>query len=128
MADKLAVLGEASTLTVGTHTIYSVSTNKSAKGYFFYRILLANTGTFKLTVNGIDVMEDTAAGAEVAFSSPNALYESNAGTPTGVDGDTTVGISPRPYILSAGDLVSYTVGVVALTSGNLQFVGVELDA
>ena len=130
MADKIGVLGETTATAVGTATIYQVPTGKAAKGKFFYKGTLANTGTVELKVNGVSVMKPSAAsGAEIIFSSTDALYENTGATePTGAASNTTVGNAPQEYYLSAGDLVELVVGVVSLTDSNFQFVGTEIDA
>lgn len=131
MADIIGVLGEGTTTTVGTHNVYTCPSGKSAKVKIMWRNLMANTGTFKITVNGIDILTATAAGAEHFFSSRSAMYDEMA-TPTNEPdgaGDATV-VAPGPveYYLSAGDVISYTLGVVAATTVNVQVVGAELDA
>ena len=131
MADFIGVLGEASTLTVGTHTIYTVPSGKAAKFKIMWRAKMANTGTLTITVNGIELMAPGASsGAEHWFSTTAALYD-EAGTPTNApDGTTaalTVAPAPSEYYASAGDIVSYTVGTVVLTSASFQVVGAELD-
>ncbi len=130
MTDKIGVLGEQTATAVGTQTVYTVPTGKSAKVKLMYRCLLANTGTIAIAVNGITVMAPAASGgAENAFSSLVDLYENTTSTaPTGAATNATVAPAPQEYYLSAGDTVTYTVGVVALTSGNFQVVGVEVDA
>ena len=132
MTDKIGVLGEKTDTAVGTYTVYTVPVSKAAKVKIMYSILTANTGTFKLTVNGIDIMVPPASsGAEWWFSGTAAMYE-EMGTPTdkpdGIAAATTVAPGPVEYYLSAGDTITYTVGVVALTSGSVQVVGAELDA
>ncbi len=129
MTDKTGVLGSTTATAVGTATIYQCPASKAAKGSFFYRGTLANTGTFQLKVNGIVVAAPVAAsGAEFFFSSTAALYENTGATaPDGIAAATTVGIAPEAYHLSAGDLVELVVGVVTLTASDFQFVGTEID-
>jgi plastocyanin len=129
MTDIIGVLGEATATAVGTHTAYTVPTGKAAKCKLMYKGKLANTGTISIQVNGVKVMAPAAAaGAEFIFSSLDALYENTGATDaTGVSNATTVGQAPQEFYLSAGDTVTYTVGVVALTEMNFQVVGSEID-
>lgn len=129
MADIATKLGSVSLLTVGTHTVYTVPTGKSARVKLRYRGTLANTGTILFTVGGIVVAAPVAAaGAEFIFSSTAALYE-NTGTtaPDGIAAATTVGEAPEEYYLDAGDTVSYSPGVVDLTAMQVDVVGIEID-
>lgn len=132
MTDKIGVLGEQTATTVGTHTAYTCPAGKSAKIKIMWRALMANTATLVITVNGVDILNPAAAGgAEHWFSSPVAMYEEQ-GTPTnppdGITDATTVAPGPYEYYLSAGDTVTYSVGVVNITSIKVMVVGAELDA
>ena len=129
MSNRIGVLGEASTLTVGTTTVYTVPTSKAAKVKLMYKGLLANTGTISITVNGIVIIAPTAAtGADHVFSSSVDMYENTTTTaPSGAATNTTVAPAPQEYYLSAGDVVSYTLGVVATTAMSFQVVGTEID-
>ena len=132
MADKIGVFGVKSDTATGTYTVYTVPVSKAAKVKIMYSINIPNTSTFLLTVNGIQIMVPSASsGNEWWFSSTDAMYD-EAGTPTnkpdGITAALTVAPGPVEYYLSAGDTITYTVGVVALTSGSVQVVGSELDA
>lgn len=132
MADIGGVLGENDARTVGTQTAYTCPSGKWAKVKIMYNILMANTGTFKFTINGIDVMAAyTSTGAEYAFTSNAAMFEqmgTKTNAPDGTSQATTCAPGPYEYYLSAGDTITYTIGVVDCTSVEFQVVGVELDA
>lgn len=130
MSDKIGVLGEATTATAGTTTVYTVGSAKGAKGKLFYQIQGAADGTtdILITVNSIVVFNlANIAASNYAFSTPNALYDTSAALPTGVDGDTTGGPAPTEYYLSAADTVTYTIAGTTALAMNIQFVGVEVD-
>jgi hypothetical protein len=131
MADNIGVLGSATNVTVGTHTAYTVPASKASKVKLMWQALMVNTATLAVTVNGIDIMTIAAAsGAEYWFSNSTLMYDEMA-TPTNKpDGIALTGVvapGPIEYYLSAGDVVSYTVGVAAITTMNFQVVGAELD-
>lgn len=131
MADKIGVLGEATTATAATTTAYTVPSGKAAKCQIMYMIQGNADATTDLSVavNGITVMSHSnITGSNYLFSSPNALKEGPlAALPTGVDGDTTCAPAPGIYYLSAADTVTYTVGGSTAISCNVQVVGVEID-
>jgi hypothetical protein len=131
MADKIGVLGEATTTTAATTTVYTVPSSKAAKGRLFYEIQGAGDGTTDLTitVNGIDVMvHANITASNFLFSSPNAIKEGPlAAQSTGVDGDTTAAPAPVEYFLSAADTVTYTIAGTTALAMNMQFVGAEID-
>lgn len=130
MSDKIGVLGEATTATAGTTTAYTVPSGKASKVQIMYQIQgAADSSTdFLITVNGIVVMNlANITASNYAFSTPNALYDTSAALPTGVDGDTTGGPAPTVYYLSAADTVTYTIAGTTALGMNLQVVGVEID-
>jgi len=131
MTDKIGVLGEATTATAATTTVYTVPSSKAAKGRLFYEIQGAADGTTDLTitVNGIPVMvHSNITASNYLFSSPNALKEGPlAAQATGVDGDTTGAPAPIEYFLSAADTVTYTIAGTTALAMNMQFVGAEID-
>ena len=131
MADIIGVLGEATTITVGTVNAYTCPAGKAAKFKIMYEIQGAVAGTtdFTVKVNGIAVMvHSNITASNYLHSSPNALKEGpNAAQATGVDGDTTVGPAPTEYYLSAGDTVTYTIGDADALACNVQVVGAEVD-
>ena len=60
MADKIGVLGEASTASAATTTVYTVPSGKAAKCQIIYLIQGSTsdaTTDFKILVNGITVMD-----------------------------------------------------------------------
>jgi hypothetical protein len=132
MADKIGVLGEATTATAATTTAYTVASGKAAKCQIFYLMQGSTsdaTTDFKILVNGITVMDHSnITQSNYLFSSPNAMKEGPlSALPTGVDGDTTAAPAPAIYFLAAGDTVTYTIGGSTAGSCNVQVVGVEID-
>lgn len=131
MADVVGVLGEGTTATAGTVTVYTCPAGKGAKGRLFYEIQGASDATTDLTliVNGIDILVHVnITASNFLFSSPNALKEGPlAAQATGVDGDTTAAPAPIEYFLAAGDTVQYVIAGTTALAMNCQFVGVEVD-
>jgi hypothetical protein len=131
MTDKIGVLGEATTLTAGTTTVYTVPASKAAKVKIMYEVQGAADATtdFTITINGIVVMTHAnITASNYLFSSPNALKEGPlAAQATGVDGDTTVSPAPSEYYLAAADTVTYTLGGSDALACNVQVVGTEID-
>ena len=132
MTDKIGVLGEASTATVGTTTAYTVPSGKAAKCRIMYRMQsgsAASTTTFDIAVNGITVLSQAAMNVSVYLHSTKAQLSSGAQAtaPTGSADGTTVAPAPIDYYLSAADTVTYTVGTQAATAVNVQVVGTEID-
>ena len=126
MADKIGVLGEATTASAATTTAYTVPSGKAAK---CQGSTSDATTDFKILVNGITVMDHSnITQSNYLFSSPNAMKEGPlSALPTGVDGDTTCAPAPPIYYLAAGDTVTYTIGGSTGGSCNVQVVGVEID-
>ena len=131
MTDQIGVLGEATTATAATTTVYTVPSSKAARGKVFFMIQGHSDAStdIKITVNAIDVMSHVnITASNYLFSSPNALKEGPlAALPTGVDGDTTGSPAPTEYFLSAADTVTYTLTGSTAISCNVQFVGTEID-
>jgi hypothetical protein len=132
MADNIGVLGSATTATVGTTTAYTCPASKSAKVKIMWLALTANTGTLAFAVNGITIATIAASSGAEYWWSTTTVLKTEAGTPTNApDGTTallTVAPAPFEYYLSAGDTVTYTIGVANCTSINVQVVGAELDS
>ena len=132
MTDKIGVLGEASTATVGTTTAYTVPAGKAAKCRIMYRMQAgsaASTTTFDLTVNGITVMSQTSMNVNTYLWSNTSTLNGapNSVAPTGSTGPLTVAPAPIDYYLAAADTVTYAIGTQAATACNVQVVGTEID-
>ena len=132
MADKIGVLGEATTASAATTTVYTVPSGKAAKCQIMYLMQGSTsdaTTDFKIIVNAITIMDHSnITQSNYLFSSPNAIKEGPLSTlPTGVDGDTTCAPAPAIYYLSAGDTVTYTIAGTTGGSCIVQVVGVEID-
>ena len=114
MSDQIGVLGEATTATAATTTVYTCPAAKAARGKIMWSGLShgsTGTGDLTLTVNGINV----------------AVVLNMTAAPTGATALLTVAPAPFEYFLSAGDTVTYTVGTLTMQSLNVQFVGTEID-
>jgi hypothetical protein len=135
MADKIGVLGEATTLTAATTTVYTCPAAKAAKGRIMYSFQGAADGTTDLTitVNGIDVevIVNVAASGRIwsttAFLANATAAGATSTAPIGTAVATTVGPAPIDYYLSAADTVTYTIGGTTALVMNIQFVGTEVD-
>jgi len=133
MTDKIGVLGEATTTTVATTTVYTVPSGKAAKCQIMTKITAhaANsTGDFLVTVNGaVTFSHLNLPATEIMWSnSVTALHDpSTAVDPDGTTAALTLAPGPAVYYLSAGDTVTYTIGTDALVACNVQVVGTEID-
>lgn len=132
MGDKIGVLGEASTLTTGTTTIYTVPSGKAARGKIMWSgksHATNSTGDLTITVNGIAIaiiLNMTAV--RFLYSNTTLLVNpENAVGPTGATALLTVAPAPMEYFLSAADTVTYTIGTDDMVEMNIQFVGAEID-
>lgn len=129
MTDRVGVLAEATTTSVGTTTVGTVPTGKAwvFKPMF---IMQANSGgatVLGITINGAKVMENSVTATQYAWSSSAALEKESATYPTGDAAADTVAPGPTQYYASAGDVISYTIGSNAAQSMNFQLVGTEID-
>ena len=133
MTDKIGVLGGATTTTVATTTVYTVPAAKAAKCQIQCKITAHgsnSTGDFLVTVNGAVIFSHLNIPAtEIMWSnSTTALYDpSTSVDPDGTTAALTLAPGPAVYYLSAGDVVSYTIGTDALVACDVQVVGVEVD-
>tara|TARA_Y100000310_G_C20272569_1_gene618721 strand:+ start:211 stop:615 length:405 start_codon:yes stop_codon:yes gene_type:complete len=133
MTDSIGVLGEATNLTVATHTVYTCPTAKAAKVKLqvqFEGHAANSTGDITLTVNGVVVAERLNIPAtEIMWSNSTTLIHdpSTSVKPDGSTAVLTCSPAPQEFYLSAGDIVSYTVGTDALVAMNMQVVGTEID-
>ena len=131
MSNKIGVLGEATTVSIATTTVYTCPTAKAAKCSIMWsgKAGADSLGDLTFIVNGINVaaMVDVTT---VVWSFSNSTILANIGTtaePSGVSTVLTVAPAPGVYYLSAGDVISYTIGTTAWTSINVQVVGTEID-
>lgn len=132
MSDKIGVLGEITTATLGTATAYTCPAAKAAKVRLMF-IGQGNGGggtTIDILVNGMTVAKVAAMTASYyVFTVKGAGIRAaeQAAYPTGIG--TTVSVCPSDpiFYLNAGDTVQYTVGGAAMISMNFQVVGVEVD-
>jgi hypothetical protein len=145
MAAKIGILGENTDFTVGTHTIYTVPTDKAAR----VRLMINVTGSsltkeiaFMVGAEGSQTIFATSIGAEHewwtgfrfdatdGFPKDIGIHSANEGW-----GDTTTTgekdwITPLPvdYFLATGDTVKLVVSTGPAGGGLFQVVGVEDDA
>ena len=132
MADQIGVLGEATTATAATTTVYTVPSAKAAKVKIMWAGLShASTGTgdLTITVNGINVavVLNITAARYVHSNSTLMVNPETAAAPTGATALLTVAPAPFEYYLSAGDTVTYTIATLTMQAMNIQVVGTEID-
>jgi hypothetical protein len=129
MANLIGVLGEASGVTVATHTAYTVPSGKAAKVQIMYRGEAGSSSTLQVLVNGLVVFTTGAlTSGYISHSTRDTAHVSQA--VSDIDGSTaakTVAPYVREFLLSAGDLVQYVIGTTAFASMNFQVVGAEID-
>ena len=132
MADQIGVLGEATTATAATTTVYTVPSAKAAKVKIMWAgFSHASTGTgdLTITVNGINVavVLNITAARYVHSNSTLMVNPETAAAPTGATALLTVAPAPFEYYLSAGDTVTYTIATLTMQAMNIQVVGTEID-
>lgn len=132
MSDKIGVLGEASTTTVGTTTAYTCPTSKAAK----FRIMMRMKGNaaggtiLDVFVNGMKIARVAAMTADYyTFTNNGAglLAPEQAAEPTGLSASLTVTPADPIYYCSQGDTVQYAISGAAAAEMNFQVVGAEID-
>ena len=133
MTDKIGVLGEASTLTAGTTTVYTVPAGKAAKCQIMLKFEghgSNSTGDFLVTVNGLVVASRLNIPAtEIMWSNTTTMIH-DPSTSVDPDGSTavlTAAPAPQVYYLAAADTVTYTIGTDDLVALSIQVVGTEID-
>lgn len=130
MADIVGVLATSTIATTGTATLYTVPAGKTAKIKVMYRGTAGANSTLALIVNGVTVFTSAAATAGHIIYSSTALMVNDAASSGAVNGSSaalTVAPGPTEYLLSAGQVVQYTVGTANYTDLVMMVVGVELD-
>jgi hypothetical protein len=132
MADKIGVLGEATTASAATTTVYTVPSAKAAKVKIMWsgRSDASNAdGDLTITVNGIAVaiVLNMTADRYLHSNSTLMVNPETAAAPTGATALLTVAPAPFEYYLSAGDTVTYTVATRTMQALNVQVVGTEID-
>ena len=133
MADIIGVLGEATTTTVGTTTVYTCPSGKAAK----FKIMWSgkahasnSSGDLTITVNAMKVGDRLNMPATEQFWSTSTLLIHDPSVSVHPDGSTallTASPAPFEYYCSAGDTVTYTIGTDAMVEMNMQVVGSEVD-
>lgn len=130
MSDIMGVLGEASTLTVGTTTVYTCPVGKAAKVKIMALFQAGVNTDVGILVNGIEVARSGAmTNLHYWFTNGGAGLMRAAATtkPTGASAAETIQPSAPIYYLSVGDTIQYTVTTAAALAVNAQVVGVEID-
>lgn len=128
--DIIGVLGEASTLTVGTTTAYTCPVGKAAKVKIFAIYQAGNNSDLGILVNGAEVARTGAMTTNhYGFTNGGAGIIRAAATtkPAGTSAAETAQPSAPIYYLSVGDTIQYTVTTQALLAMSFQVVGVEVD-
>jgi hypothetical protein len=130
MSDIMGVLGEASTLTVGTTTVYTCPVGKAAKVRLMAIFQSGVNSDVGVLINGIEVARSGAmTNLHYWFTNGGAGLMRAAATtkPTGASAAETIQPAAPIYYLSVGDTIQYTVATAALLAANAQVVGVEID-
>ena len=132
MADQIGVLGESTTATVATTTVYTVPSAKAAKVKLMWSgqsHASTGTGDLTITVNGaaVAIVLNITAARYVHSNSTLLVNPETAAAPTGATALLTVAPAPFEYYLAAGDTVTYTVATLTMQSLNVQVVGTEID-
>lgn len=130
MSDIMGVLGEASTLTVGTTTVYTCPVGKAAKVRLMALFQSGVNSDVGVLINGIEVARSGAmTNLHYWFTNGGAGLMRAAATtkPTGASAAETIQPAAPIYYLSVGDTIQYTVTTAALLAANAQVVGVEID-
>jgi hypothetical protein len=130
MTDNMGVLGSASTLTVGTTTVYTCPVGKAAKVKFFGLFQSGVNTDMGILVNGIEVARSGAmTNLHYWFSNGGAGLMRAAATtkPTGASAAETIQPAAPIYFLSAGQTIQYTIATAAALAASAQVVGVEID-
>ena len=113
-------------------TVYTVPSGKAAKVKIMWsgRSDASNAdGDLTITVNAIAVaiVLNMTADRYLHSNSTLMVNPETAAAPTGATALLTVAPAPFEYYLSAGDVVSYTVGTLTMQAINVQVVGTEID-
>jgi len=127
-APFIGVLGESTTASTGTNTVYTVPAGRASKVkcMFTFKGGSGGTSTFAIKVNNAQVMITGAlASTDQGYSSTAALLKVGASIADGLAAATTVAPGPPEYYLAAADVISYVVATEDLASVNFQVVGTE---
>lgn len=148
MAAKIGLLGDSTTATVGTTTVYTVPADKAARIRILFTfigqgastrdmaILIGTSGNITNMVQRITADNDlmfsgVTASSGIAKPSDIAIIQKNLSmnlnTVTG-DLDTDRYPLPADFYLSTGDTVRYIITTNALSLAYFQVHGVEDDA
>lgn len=130
MSDIMGVLGEASTLTVGTTTVYTCPVGKAAKVKLMALFQAGVNTDIGILINGIEVARSGAmTNLHYWFTNGGAGLMRAAATtkPTGASAAETIQPAAPIYYLSVGDTIQYTIATAAALAVNAQVVGVEID-
>lgn len=127
MTAAYGVLGEATTATATTTTVYTVGAGKRAKIKLFYYGVAGANSTLSVSINGVPIFTSAALTATHGVGSTTSvmLTAQAAASWDGTSATKAVGLGPNEYYLNEGDTVSYTIGTLAFSSMNFQVVGVE---
>ena len=133
MVDIVGVLGEATTATAGTTTVYTVPAGKAARCKIMWSgeaHASTSTGDLDITVNGIIVAQLlNLTATNIYHSSEIGLIIPSGGAvpPSGATNILTVAPATFEYYLAAADTITYTIGTLTMVSMNMQVVGAEID-
>lgn len=129
MADNIGVLGSSTAIAAATATVYTCPANKAAKFRLFGALVATATpSNVSFLVNGVNIATVALGANGISITNGGAgLFRASGAAPgTGVSAAETAQPAPPIYYLSAGQTVQFTPSA-ALSSANIQVVGVEID-
>lgn len=128
MSDKIGRLGQTTSITIGTHTVYTVPAGKTARGRIMFSGQSGDSSTLRVNVAGVRVFQSASiTDTHRAFSTKDTMLNTQAGEPTGVNDDNVVAPAPYDYYLDEGDQVTVTIGAADFNSLTAMFVGAEVQ-
>lgn len=128
MSDLIGVLGAASAVAVGTTTVYTVPAGHAARVRFMYRGVAGTNSTLAVKINGMTVFTSAAlTSGNVSYSSVSVAHKSDAAASiVGSADGTTIAPFVREYMLSADDVVQYTIGTADFSAMDFQVIGSQV--
>lgn len=130
---KVTRLGESSTATTGTQTLYTVGSGKSAKVKLMWAYEASATSTLLIRVDSKEIYyqatanEDSLTGVAFGAGATPGIIEATglivSSNPIGY----YVCELPNTYYLDATDTVQYTIGTAAATNMWMVVQGTEFN-
>lgn len=132
MSDRIGILGESITTSLGTTNVYVVPVAKAARGRIMFN-LQGNAGgatTVEFQINGMlvgRIATMTASFYCFSIKGGGLRAAEQAAIATGIGAGLTVAPADPIYYLNAGDIFRYLIGGATPISMFCQFVGTEID-